>query len=112
MEKFTVSNGSMKVLNAGGETVSGNVGTGHKLVLYNSEGTKKAEYAIVIYGDANGDGAVNARDLLAIQKNNIRIKKLSGAYVTAADVNRDGTVNARDLLAVQKHNINVKKIEQ
>ena len=60
----------------------------------------------------NSDGKVNARDLLAIQKNNIKVSALQGACSTAADVNKDGKVNARDLLAVQKHNIKLQTIQQ
>ena len=67
---------------------------------------------MIVYGDANGDGTVNAKDLLTIQKNNIQVKALSGVYLTAADVTRDGKVNAKDLLLVQKNNIKVSTIEQ
>lgn len=67
---------------------------------------------MVIYGDANGDGKVNAQDLLVIQKNNIKVNALNGVYLNAADVNKDGKVNARDLLTVQKHNIKIESIQQ
>lgn len=110
--KFTVGNGTVKFLNSKGGTLTGNVATGSKVVLYDKNNTQKAIYTVVIYGDVNGDGKVNSRDLLAIQKNNIRVAGLSGVYSTAADVNRDGKINSRDLLAVQKHNIKVQTIKQ
>ena len=110
--KFSVTNGTVKVTTSNGTAKTGNVGTGDQVRVYDTSGTLKYTYDIIIYGDANGDGRVNAKDLLTIQKNNIRISSLSGVYTTAADVNRDGRVNAKDLLAVQKHNIKITSIQQ
>lgn len=111
-EKFSATNGTVKVTTSNGTVKSGNVGTGDQVRVYDASGTLKYTYNIIIYGDANGDGRVNAKDLLTIQKNNIRVSSLSGVYSTAADVNRDGKVNAKDLLAVQKHNIKITSIQQ
>lgn len=111
-KNFAVTDGTIKVFAANGSELSGNVGTGAVVKLYNNEGKEKAVYTVIIYGDANGDGIVNAKDLLAIQKNNIQVQSLSGAYLIAADVTRDGKVNAKDLLMVQKNNIKVSMIEQ
>ena len=56
----------------------------------------------VLYGDANGDGAINARDVVVLMK-----AAVSGDYagVDAAnsDVNFDGTVNAKDVIAIMKY---------
>lgn len=109
---FSVTNGSVKITTANGSAVTGNVGTGHQVRVYDESGTLKYTYNVVIYGDTNGDGKVNGLDLLVIQKNNIKVSVLSGAYSTAADVNRDGKVNGLDLLLVQKHNIKVQSIQQ
>ena len=111
-KNLTVTDGTIKVLSADGSELSGNVGTGAVVKLYNTEGEEKASYTVIIYGDTNGDGIINAKDLLVIQKNNIQVKALSGVYLTAADVTRDGKVNAKDLLLVQKNNIKVSTIEQ
>lgn len=110
--QFSVSNGSVKITNSNGTVETGNVGTGDQVRVYDSAGALKLTYNIVIYGDTNGDGKINAQDLLVIQKNNIRVSTLSGAYASAADVNRDGKVNAQDLLLVQKHNIKIYTITQ
>lgn len=111
-KNFAVTDGSIKVFAADGSELTGNVGTGAVLKLYNTEGEEKASYTVIIYGDTNGDGIINAKDLLVIQKNNIQVKALTGVYLTAADVTRDGKVNAKDLLLVQKNNIKVSTIEQ
>ena len=111
-KNFAVTDGTIKVFAADGSDLTGNVGTGTVVKLYNTEGEEKASYTVIIYGDANGDGIVNAKDLLTIQKNNIQVSALSGVYLTAADVTRDGKVNAKDLLLVQKNNIKASTIEQ
>lgn len=111
-KRFTVSNGTMKIFKADGTLQTGNVGTGTVVKIYDKSGALKYTYQVIIYGDASGDGRVNAQDLLVIQKNNIRISILEGMRYTAADVNRDNKVNAQDLLLVQKHNIRIKEIEQ
>ena len=111
-KNFVVTDGTIKVFAADGSELSGNVSTGTIVKLYNNDGKEKATYTVIIYGDANGDGIINAKDLLAIQKNNIQAKALTGVYLIAADVTRDGKVNAKDLLMVQKNNIKVSTIEQ
>ncbi len=109
---FRVSNGTLQIKKADGTAQTGNVGTGSLVQIYNMAGKLTKTYQVILYGDANGDGRVNAQDLLIIQKNNIRISILEGVLYEAADVNRDDKVNARDLLAVQKHNIRVQEIQQ
>ena len=54
----------------------------------------------VIYGDANGDGSVNARDLILLRQH------LAGWEVTVvptADANGDGITNARDLILLRQY---------
>ncbi len=111
-KKFAVTNGSVKITNSNGTAETGNVGTGDQVRVYDSTGALKFTYNVVIYGDTNGDGRINAQDLLLIQKNNIRVSTLNGVFSSAADVNKDGKVNAQDLLLVQKHNIKIYTITQ
>ena len=111
-KKFAVANGSVKITNSNGTAETGNVGTGDQVRVYDSTGAHKFTYNVVIYGDTNGDGRINAQDLLLIQKNNIRVSTLNGVFSSAADVNKDGKVNAQDLLLVQKHNIKIYTIKQ
>ena len=60
-----------------------------------------ATHVVVLAGDANGDGAVNMKDVLAMRK---YIAGLDAEIrVTAADVNVDGAVNMKDVLAVRKY---------
>ena len=59
------------------------------------------EVATVIFGDANGDGAVNARDAALLQQ------YVAGVEVTldmaSGDANGDGAVNARDAALLQQY---------
>lgn len=110
--KIAVSNGTVKVTTASGTVKTGNVGTGDQVRVYDSTGALKRTYNIVVYGDTNGDGNVNAMDLLRVQKKILSISKLSGVYNSAADTNKDGKVTALDLLQVQKHILKIKTIAQ
>lgn len=68
---------------------------------YGNDYLLNATWHYPLYGDANGDGAVNARDLAILQQ-----------YVTdwdvtidevAADVNASGDINARDVAMLQQY---------
>ncbi|MBQ3075156.1 MAG: SH3 domain-containing protein [Clostridia bacterium] len=92
----------------GGE-VSGAMRTGQYLHYF--DGTSTVQYQIVIYGDVNGDSAIDAIDLLLIRKNLLGLVSLSDAFYKASDVNRDGTVDAIDLLLVRKALLGLTAIE-
>lgn len=53
----------------------------------------------VTVGDVNGDGAVNAADVVAVY-NYTEKGEASGITTKAADVNNDGFVNAADIVAI------------
>ena len=100
---------SVVVLNEAGAVVDDTVKTGYKVTI---SGTTTETLEIVIYGDASGDGEINALDLLKVQKDILGSSKLKGAYKKAADVSKDGTINALDLLKIQKNILGSSKIEQ
>lgn len=112
LTKLQVKNGSVKLTTSSGSTKSGNVGTGDQVRLYATDNSLRATYKVLIYGDVNGDGKINAQDLILVQKNNIQVSTLKDIYATAADVNRDGKINAQDLILIQKNNIMVSTIQQ
>ena len=66
-----------------------------------SDATWHYNYTPVVYGDANGDGAVNARDAAMLQQ------YVAGWDVTlneaSADTHGDGSVNARDAAILQQY---------
>ena len=111
IKKLTVKNGSVKVYDKNGKKVtSGNIATGMKLNLYDSEGVKKKSYRIRVMGDINGDGKITSVDPLSLQKHIVGSKTLSGVYLSAADINGDGRENSLDVLYIQKHIVGIYEI--
>ena len=91
-------------INALGGTVtssSNTVGTGTKITI--SNGSSQQDFTLIVKGDTSGDGAINALDLLQIQKSILGLYNLGDANKKAGDSSGDGTINALDLLQVQKH---------
>ena len=63
-------------------------------------GTNAEPVTPVLYGDANGDGVINMKDVLVVRKH---IADLPVELdLAAADVNRDKTVNMKDVLALRQ----------
>ena len=67
------------------------IGTGY--VLNTSDG----DYSVIVYGDANGDGEVDAGDMKVVIDDFLGIKQASPIAKIALDVYQDGTLDAADL---------------
>ncbi len=104
-----INNGKSIKIEAG---KNGNVGTGSKVHVCDANGKIIETYQVVIYGETNGDGMVNALDLLRTQKDILGVKKLSGLEKIAADSSRNGKVDSLDLLKIKKQIIGAKEINQ
>lgn len=65
---------------------------------------------VIIKGDTNQDGSINAIDLAAIKMHILGVKSVEGNAAKAADVNSDEAINAIDLAAVKMHILGVKTI--
>ena len=105
------ANANVVIKNSSGKVIESDfVGSGSTIEI--SDGSYKLNVTVAIYGDASGDGKINALDLLKIQKHILGVNKLSGAALTGADPSKDGKVNALDLLKVQKHILGVNNINQ
>lgn len=111
---ITVKNGSLKLVTSDGSTVSNStvMATGMKLQVLNASSQVYKTYTIIIYGDANGDGEITARDMLALKRHILGITTLTGNALTAADTDNDGNVTARDMLAIKREILDIKSIEQ
>ena len=111
VSKLGATGSTVTVYKADGATVqSGAVGTGN--VVRVTKGGATTSYTVVLYGDVSGDGAINALDLLKVQKHITGASKLNGAYATAGNIKKSGNINALDLLKLQKHIIGSSKITQ
>ena len=58
---------------------------------------------VVVKGDVDGNGSINALDALKVVNNIIETEKLSGCYLEAAEVTNDSVVNALDALKIVNH---------
>lgn len=106
---------TIEIYNNKDELLTGDqlVGTGSKIRLVDQNGKIKMEYEIIIYGDVNGDGKINALDLLILQRHIIEIEKLNGVYIKAGNINKNGkNPSAFDMLLIQRHILELKFIEQ
>ena len=107
------ASGSVKLLTSSGSENSGKVATGNKVAVYDASGNLKQTYDIVIYGDINGDGAVNALDRIKLNRHILGKGTLTGAYLEAADANRKGDGgNALDMIIMNRHILGKSKISQ
>ena len=98
------ASGSVKLLTSSGSENSGKVATGNKVAVYDASGNLKKTYDIVIYGDINGDGAVNALDMIKLNRHILGKGTLTGAHLEAADANRKGDGgNALDMIIMNRH---------
>lgn len=99
------------MLDAAGNPVTGAVGTGC-LVRTSNGGVPVEMYTVVLYGDASGEGSINAQDLLLIKRHILAITPLAGAWLIAANVNRDDGVNALDILLEKRDILGITPILQ
>ena len=91
------------------------IGTGDRVVLLDSSGTVYRELSVIIYGDVDCDGDVNANDSF-ITKMYIygwyKPEQFSSAQLEAMDVNHDGSVDENDALIMEDIGIGVGGIDQ
>lgn len=93
-----------------GKSKSGIFKTGDTVTINNSRESKT--YTVVIYGDINGDGAIDKLDYLAVLRDYYGYSKLSGVYKLAADANHDNQIDKLDYLAVLRNFYGYAKINQ
>lgn len=107
------ASGRVKLLTSSGSENSGKVATGNKVAVYDASGNLKKTYDIVVYGDINGDGAVNALDMIKLNRHILGKGTLTGAHLEAADANRKGDGgNALDMIIMNRHILGKSKISQ
>ena len=92
--------------NSGRQAVTGYVGNGWSIEL--SDGQKKKIYHIIVKGDVNGDGAVNADDIRAVFKYIDDTDSINEQEFLAADCNDDGIIDTIDMFMIQAISRNVR----
>jgi len=112
-----LTGGTARLLTAAGAAKDGNatVSTGDVLQIhYDLDGvsTLYGSYTVLIYGDVNGDGAVQINDLIKVRNHLVGSGTLTGLSLSAADANRDGSVMINDLIKLRNHIAGGSAIEQ
>lgn len=88
-------------------------GTGTKVVLtVNGIDGFEINHTVMVYGDVNGDGAIDAFDAALINMNISGASPLTGDFATAGDVAGDAGINASDYALVAAYAIGAGTIEQ
>ncbi len=75
------------------------LGTGSIIRLVDATDTID-ELTVIIFGDVNGDGAIDAFDIFTVDKAINSLTALSGSYALAADVDEDGATDIDDYDAI------------
>ena len=77
------------------------------VIARNADGVEvEVSYTIIIMGDANCDGKLNARDTALMKSAFVGEMSLVGDGFLAADMNFDGKLNARDTAACDSKFVN------
>lgn len=84
--------------------------TGDQVTITGTNGDKN--YTVLIFGDIDGDGTIDKKDLLAVQSKVFGYTSFDNLKNSSADINKDGTVDKKDLLAVQSHVFGYSQIKQ
>ncbi|HEY8405244.1 MAG TPA: InlB B-repeat-containing protein, partial [Acholeplasma sp.] len=80
------------------------VATSQQIIVKNTEGIIIDRVHIVLYGDANGDGKINAIDSVeALNFISGKSDTVSGAKILSVDLNEDGKLNAIDTTQLLNH---------
>ena len=110
---FVIDNATDSTITiANGKIVRGEndlVCTGDTVTVWaaNKDGAEvEVTYTIIIMGDANCDGKLNARDLAQMKSAFVGELSLVGNGALAADMNFDGKLNARDTAACDSKFVN------
>ena len=105
---------NVKFVDINGKEIFGTelVGTGTK-IQFSKNNAVEEEYTVVIYGDVDGSGVINARDLLVLQRYLLNKTELSQIQVKASITDKKAQApNASDLLKIQRHILGKYTIEQ
>lgn len=93
-------------------SASGFFGTGAKVDVSVEGIGVLTTYYVVIYGDVNGDGAIDAFDAAIVNQNINTGTKLSGVYKDAAMVTRGDDVEIADYSAIFNAAVGAQEIDQ
>lgn len=109
----SMENGTqVTIRNAAGEKVEGNslIATGHTVEIRSGDNTEV--YTVVIKGDVNGDGKIDASDLLEVRKDILNLSELEGPYLKAALPEGEEEVSILSYIMIKRHLLGTETIDQ
>ena len=124
VKSITATNCSVQILNSDRTPNTSIIATGNIVqIKSNKDNAIISELLVVIYGDVNGDGQINAKDMLYLQQHLLGIITLNGVYAEAGDINwaadaldskgvKTTQINAQDILHLKRHLLDIKYITQ
>ena len=77
------------------------VGTDTNIVA--DRGSEIDTYKMIMYGDVNGDGAINLSDLVLMRDNILGISPLGADFQTAGDLYGEGNISLNDLVGMMSY---------
>ena len=101
--------GEIRLLKGSSVITEGLVGTGVKLQRLRRAAVLE-EYTLILYGDVNGDSAIDLLDLVDIKKHLVEASRLP--YAEAADVNHENGLNPSDLTLLKQYILDIGTITQ
>ncbi len=105
------NNTNLKVTDKNGKVLSNSdvIGTGTQIALY--ENNVVVDVAtVIILGDVDGTGIINATDYIRIKSAFLELLSLSSAEEDAADVDNSSMINTTDYMRVKSHFIGKYKL--
>lgn len=92
-----------EVVDKNGETISNStkIATGYQIKMDNGK-----TYTLSVLGDATGDGKVDFKDMVTINRHRLNKKKLEKEFLIAGDVNGDNKVDFKDLVKINRFRLN------
>lgn len=98
----TLAGTSSKIYSSTKEEITPSIiGTGMILRLINNGET--IDYKMIIPGDVDGDGAVDAYDVFLMKRYGVGIDNIEGSYFEAGDIDKDKLLDAYDVLLVRRY---------
>jgi hypothetical protein len=95
--------GSLSIVSSTGtEKTEGIISTGDFVRTLYGDGNTYFDLPVVLYGDTDGDGKIDERDLDTLRQHLMDANVLAGVYLEAADISRDGVVDSMDVLQLMK----------
>lgn len=106
--KLNNNGGNVAIANSDKKVNKDALATGDKITISNGSETKT--YTILVKGDSNGDGKVNAQDYTNIKREKVNNVKITGYYRLAADVNNDGQITSVDYVNIKNYILGKKSV--